>query len=446
MLRFLIFALIVVSGLIAYLGDQIGMKVGKKRLSIFGIRPKYTSMIITILTGILIAIISITLLMLASSGVRMAVFNMQELVEELNYLNRQVFEKDQRLKEMENEINYTQNLLDNIRKQKDQFQTELEQKQLEYEQLESRLKKAQEDYDTLSKTTMELRKSKVSLEQKLKNLEHQKNELEKQKMSLEAEVDSLQDYVKVLNERVNELTERTEELTREVVHYQLKSLHYQKQSLGYETKDIVYRKGELIYLDSLDTIPGATPAEIEKVINDYLDRANKLAQMRKVKIDEETGKSILLPGAELFEVAKALVDTSSEKILVGIYADKNILINDIIDAHIFWEENYRVYKKDEVIAQKVIDSKQDPSAIEREIVDLLNEVNKRSQERGLLPNPEGEVGKIGFVDFYTIVETIKQMHGKVKITIKATKDIWRDERLLSTDNLKFDVSPVGVEP
>ena len=51
----LIIAVILLSGLIAYLGDQIGMKVGKKRISVFGLRPKYTSIIITVFTGVLIA-------------------------------------------------------------------------------------------------------------------------------------------------------------------------------------------------------------------------------------------------------------------------------------------------------------------------------------------------------------------------------------------------------
>ena len=38
----LIVVVIGLSGLIAYLGDRIGMKVGKRRISLFGLRPKYT--------------------------------------------------------------------------------------------------------------------------------------------------------------------------------------------------------------------------------------------------------------------------------------------------------------------------------------------------------------------------------------------------------------------
>ena len=45
----------IMGGLIAFLGDKIGTKVGKRRMSLFGLRPKHTSIIVTIVTGILIS-------------------------------------------------------------------------------------------------------------------------------------------------------------------------------------------------------------------------------------------------------------------------------------------------------------------------------------------------------------------------------------------------------
>ena len=79
----LILILIFIGGLIAYVGDKIGMKVGKNRLSLFGLRPKYSSIIITIFTGILIAILSISLMMIASERARIAVFELDELLLEI---------------------------------------------------------------------------------------------------------------------------------------------------------------------------------------------------------------------------------------------------------------------------------------------------------------------------------------------------------------------------
>ena len=46
----IVLVLMVMGGLIAFLGDKIGSKVGKKRLTLFGLRPKYTSIIVTIIS------------------------------------------------------------------------------------------------------------------------------------------------------------------------------------------------------------------------------------------------------------------------------------------------------------------------------------------------------------------------------------------------------------
>ena len=50
----LIAVLIITGGAIAFIGDRLGTKIGKKRLSIFGLRPRHTSIVITIFTGICI--------------------------------------------------------------------------------------------------------------------------------------------------------------------------------------------------------------------------------------------------------------------------------------------------------------------------------------------------------------------------------------------------------
>jgi len=86
----LIFAVIIISGLIAFVGDWVGLKIGKKRVTIFGLRPHSTAIFITIISGILIAIITVTILAISSHDVRTALFGMEELKEKLSYLSREV--------------------------------------------------------------------------------------------------------------------------------------------------------------------------------------------------------------------------------------------------------------------------------------------------------------------------------------------------------------------
>ena len=47
---FLIVVLILTGGAIAFIGDRLSTKIGKKRLSILGLRPRHTSIIVTIIT------------------------------------------------------------------------------------------------------------------------------------------------------------------------------------------------------------------------------------------------------------------------------------------------------------------------------------------------------------------------------------------------------------
>ncbi len=86
----LISILIVISGLIAFVGDWVGLKIGKKRVTIFGLRPHSTAIFITIISGILIAIITVTILAISSNDVRTALFGMEELKGKLSYLSREV--------------------------------------------------------------------------------------------------------------------------------------------------------------------------------------------------------------------------------------------------------------------------------------------------------------------------------------------------------------------
>ena len=93
----LVIFLIVIGGLIAYFGDKIGMKVGKQRLTIFNLRPKHTSVLITVLSGVLITTLTIVFLVLASNNVKLALFEMDNLLAEKEQLSKEVAIKELQL-------------------------------------------------------------------------------------------------------------------------------------------------------------------------------------------------------------------------------------------------------------------------------------------------------------------------------------------------------------
>ena len=79
----LILTLVVVGGVIAYIGDRLGMNVGRKKLTLFGLRPKHTSILVTIVTGVLIAGASIGVLTIASQDVHTPLFRMKQIQADL---------------------------------------------------------------------------------------------------------------------------------------------------------------------------------------------------------------------------------------------------------------------------------------------------------------------------------------------------------------------------
>lgn len=79
----LIFAILVIGGVIATVGDRIGTKVGKARLSLFNLRPRRTATLITILTGIVVAASTLGILFATSGPLRTGVFELGAIQRKL---------------------------------------------------------------------------------------------------------------------------------------------------------------------------------------------------------------------------------------------------------------------------------------------------------------------------------------------------------------------------
>ena len=95
----------IMGGLIAYMGDKLGTKVGKRRMSLFGLRPKHTSIIVTIVTGLLVAAATVGVLTITSDSVRTALFGMDKLKAEMADLSSAVEAKNKELQEQQAKLN-----------------------------------------------------------------------------------------------------------------------------------------------------------------------------------------------------------------------------------------------------------------------------------------------------------------------------------------------------
>lgn len=100
--------LIPLSGFIAWAGDRIGHKSGKKRHSLFGLRPRHTAMVFTIGSGMLTALVSFGLFFLFSETFRIVVRDGAEMYgtnRRLKAENHFQFEALQRSQESARKVN-----------------------------------------------------------------------------------------------------------------------------------------------------------------------------------------------------------------------------------------------------------------------------------------------------------------------------------------------------
>ena len=87
-----------IAGAVAYVGDRVGHQVGRKRMTLYGIRPRYTSTIVAIATGMIIALVVTLVAIFASNEVKTAFFK-------LNSINQQISELQAREHDLETKVN-----------------------------------------------------------------------------------------------------------------------------------------------------------------------------------------------------------------------------------------------------------------------------------------------------------------------------------------------------
>ena len=206
------------------------MKIGKKRLSIFGLRPKYTSILITIITGIVVAGTSVLVMSIVSQDVRTALFRMHEI----------------------------QATLASTQEQLTTAFAELTAKEEELAKGEVRVKELQQEIDSLTERI-------DGLTGELEKVEEERAKAQKEKEALEEESKALETLIVSLTEEANELYE---------------FIGLMRQFLeGLQLSDITYRSEEIILAMVMDG--KGEPDVIREEISEFFRQANRLALARQ---------------------------------------------------------------------------------------------------------------------------------------------------------------------
>ena len=189
----LVTLLVVLAGIIAYLGDVLGAYVGRRRLSLFGWRPRRTGQLIGIGGGILIMLVTLATLAVAFRGATSVLVSAQQTAEELTRLRaeQRVLEGNidslqLDIAERTNELEAAQRVIDDARAQRSEALAERDAALAERDAI-------REEQGRLSEQVAQLQEQIAVLDASLEQSEAALGRTEQQLAAVNAELEAAQD-------------------------------------------------------------------------------------------------------------------------------------------------------------------------------------------------------------------------------------------------------------
>jgi uncharacterized protein (DUF3084 family) len=335
----LILTLLALGGVLSTLGDRLGSLVGKARLSLLGMRPRRTAVLITVLTGSLISAISLGLMLLVSERLRTGLFELDRL--------------EQRLQTSRSQLSRSNSQLASSRLQVARAEQGKREAQTRFEQAQARASK---------------------LRQELAPLLAQRNQLELERSRLSQEVKGRDAEIRRTEAELAQVRRRISAGAQE-----LKDL---------ESNLIALRRGDVV-LSSGQTLASAKvtlerPEQAKEVITALLQQAN-LNAFRRVLPGQPPDRQILLvPKNDISKLEGLLAKPGSW--VVSILSAANVLRGERqVLAFPDLRPNRPVVKAGEVLASTTIEG--DLTALEpvsRRLNLLLAAAYARAQRQGTL--------------------------------------------------------------
>ncbi len=157
----LILLTLLAGGILSIIGDRVGMKIAKRRVSIFNIRPRYTSSILTAITGMTISFFVIFVLSVVSENVRTSLFSIQ-------FIQRQIVSLTSELKSSRDEQEVSSLLIAEAQQQLTEKEQELASREAELTELQARADQLRASTEEIQAERDRLTEERATLEQDIK--------------------------------------------------------------------------------------------------------------------------------------------------------------------------------------------------------------------------------------------------------------------------------------
>ena len=374
--------LAVVSAIVAWAGDIIGMKLGKKRVTFLKLRPKYTSRIISVITGIGIALFTLLVISVASETVRTALFSMNYVQNQITTLTAELQQNRTNLQGMEVEL---------FRSKGDVID-----KQEELQALENKLEAGTASLKQARNELQEMTKIKERTEEEQKVLLEEKAYLEEESKKLEASVASLKQEAEKLKADIQRLREgRIAALT-----------------------------GEKLAQGVINTSE-ASPQQVDQAVERLAAETQALLAFR-FGTKPESIKRPLVDKSSI-DRAKSLISNAPGRYLLRLTALSNAVEGEPVMAELESYSTKLIFTSGDMLGERNIKKGSSRQEIEETLFLMLRDVNLRAAKEGVLRDPlTGNVGSIDTAEFMQVIEYITNSNSSVSLRIFAAQDIFTE--------------------
>ena len=335
----LLLSLLILGGVLSTLGDRLGSRVGKARLSLFGLRPRQTAVVITVLTGSLISALSLGLMLLVSRQLRVGLFELNDL--------------EARLRSSRSDLKGSRKAQRKARQQLAEARTD-----------EIKARKILEDAQARAR---ELRSTLQPLQEQTRRLEAERQRLSQDVRNRDAEIQRTDDELRAVRQRISSGEAELQQL--------------EKNLIALRRGDVAISSGQPL---ATVTLKLDRPDQARQVIDQVLREANLQAFQKVLPGQVPDRQIILVPRQDIERLEQAIRKPGTWVVLLRSAA--NVLRGEsVVYAFPDVRPNVAITMEGEVLARTTVAGQDtNPEAVQNRINLLLASTLAEVRRRGSL--------------------------------------------------------------
>lgn len=326
----LVLAVLLLGGVIATLGDRIGMRVGKARLSLFRLRPRQTATVVSILTGSVISASTLALLFGVSQQLRTGVFELEGIQSDLSEARNNLEATREAKAEVESEKTEIESALSSARRQQREAQDSLRSINESLRQAISRQRTTQAELQTAQTQLGSLQAQLGTVSQQADQLRGEIQRLETEREGLLAQQETVRGQIaqrdREIANRDTQIAQRENRLDQ--LQVQQTALQQDISTLERQFEDL-FRGSVVVGRNQLlsgGLIRVDTRQEAEQAVLRLLQQANQTA-IREIAPGTDLDRQVLqIPQESVNQLVSRISD--GEEYVVRVLSAANYIIGE----------------------------------------------------------------------------------------------------------------------